>query len=34
MEIPSEKEKMKYPSHAFIVDTTKSYKEYMNIDVN
>ena len=34
MELPSEKEKMKYPSHAFIVDTTKSYKEYMNIDVN
>jgi len=34
MEFPSEKEKMKYPSHAFIVDTTKSYKEYMNKDVN
>ena len=34
MELPSEKEKMKYPSHAFIVDTTKSHKEYMNIDVN
>lgn len=34
MEFPSEKEKMKYPSHAFIVDTTKSYKEYMHIDVN
>ena len=34
MELPSEEEKMKYPSHAFIVDTTKSYKEYMNIDVN
>tara|TARA_B110000908_G_C10263653_1_gene461466 strand:+ start:3570 stop:4412 length:843 start_codon:yes stop_codon:yes gene_type:complete len=33
-ELPSEKEKMKYPSHAFIVDTTKSYKEYMNIDLN
>ena len=34
MELPSEKEKMKYPSHAFIVDTKKSYKEYMNKDVN
>ena len=34
MELPSEEEKTKYPSHAFIVDTTKSYKEYMNIDVN
>jgi lipopolysaccharide cholinephosphotransferase len=33
-ELPSENEKMRYPSHAFIVDTTKSYKEYMNIDVN
>lgn len=29
MEIPSEKEKMKYPSHAYIVDTEKSYKEYV-----
>jgi len=28
MELPSEEEKMKYPSHAYIVDTTKSYKEY------
>jgi len=30
MQLPSEKEKMKYPSHAFIVDTTKSYKKYTN----
>jgi len=30
MELPSEEEKMKYPSHAYIVDTTKSYKEYMS----
>lgn len=29
MELPSEEEKMKYPSHAYIVDTNKSYKEYM-----
>lgn len=30
MQLPSEKEKIKYPSHAFIVDTTKSYKKYSN----
>ena len=30
MELPSEEEKMKYPSHAYIVDTKKCYKEYMN----
>lgn len=29
MQLPSEKEKMKYPSHAFIVDTEKSYTEYL-----
>ena len=29
MELPSEEEKMKYPSHAYIVDTNKSYEEYM-----
>jgi len=29
MELPSEKEKMKYPSHAHIVDVNKSYKQYM-----
>ena len=29
MQLPSEKEKMKYPSHAFIVDTEKSYAEYL-----
>ena len=29
MDIPSDEEKMKYPSHAYIVDTFKSYKEYM-----
>jgi lipopolysaccharide cholinephosphotransferase len=28
MELPSEEEKAKYPSHAYIVDTTKSYKEF------
>ena len=29
MELPSEEVKMQYPSHAYIVDTKKSYKEYM-----
>ena len=29
MEIPSEKEKMKYPTHAYIVDTNKSYEHYI-----
>ena len=29
MELPSEEEKIKYPSHAHIVDVKKSYKEYM-----
>jgi lipopolysaccharide cholinephosphotransferase len=29
MQLPSEKEKMKYPSHAYIVDTTTSYKKYI-----
>ena len=29
MDVPSEEEKMKYPSHAFIVDTLKPYQEYM-----
>ncbi len=29
MEIPSMKERNKYPSHAFIVDIKKSYKEYI-----
>ena len=28
MELPSEEVKLKYPSHAYIVDTVKSYKEY------
>ncbi len=28
MELPSEEEKLKYPSHAYIVDVTKSYEEY------
>lgn len=30
MELPSEKEKMKYPSHAYIVDVNKSYIEYLD----
>jgi lipopolysaccharide cholinephosphotransferase len=30
MELPSEETKMQYPSHAYIVDTMKCYKEYMN----
>ena len=30
MKLPSDEEKMKYPSHSFIVDTRKSYTEYMN----
>jgi lipopolysaccharide cholinephosphotransferase len=30
MELPSEETKMLYPSHAYIVDTKKCYKEYMN----
>jgi lipopolysaccharide cholinephosphotransferase len=30
MKLPSDEEKMKYPSHAFIVDTRKSYTEYIN----
>ena len=34
MEMPSVKEKMKYPSHAFIVDTKRSYKDYMNKDIS
>ena len=29
MSLPSEEEKKKYPSYAYIVDTFKSYKEYM-----
>ena len=29
MSLPSEEEKMKYPSHAYIVDTNKSYTEYI-----
>lgn len=29
MELPSEEVKMQYPSHAYIVDTKKSYDEYM-----
>ena len=29
MQLPSEEEKLKYPSHAFIVDTTMSYKNYI-----
>lgn len=28
MDIPSEEEKLKYPSHAYIVDIAKSYKEF------
>ncbi len=28
MELPSEEEKLKYPSHAYIVDVSKSYKEF------
>jgi len=28
MELPSEEEKAKYPSHAYIVDVSKSYKEF------
>ena len=31
MAIPSEIEKMKYPSHACIVDVNKSYTEYINL---
>jgi lipopolysaccharide cholinephosphotransferase len=30
MQLPSEAVKMQYPSHAYIVDTQKSYKEYLN----
>ena len=30
MELPSEDEKMKYPSHAYIVDTIKDYKNYIS----
>lgn len=30
MDLPSEEEKLKYPSHAFIVDTLSSYKTYMD----
>ena len=30
MELPSKKEKDKYPSHAYIVDTNKSYKNYIH----
>lgn len=30
MELPSKKEKDKYPSHAYIVDTKKSYKDYIH----
>jgi lipopolysaccharide cholinephosphotransferase len=30
MELPSEEIKRQYPSHAYIVDTTKCYKKYMN----
>jgi lipopolysaccharide cholinephosphotransferase len=29
MDIPSEEEKMKYPSHAYIVDTVNSYEKYI-----
>jgi len=29
MKMPSEKEKDKYPSHAYIIDTKKSYKDYI-----
>ncbi len=29
MELPSEEVKLQYPSHAYIVDTLKSYKEYI-----
>ena len=29
MSLPSEEEKMKYPSHAYIVDTNKSYTKYI-----
>tara|TARA_B100000902_G_scaffold399897_1_gene473442 strand:+ start:6975 stop:7808 length:834 start_codon:yes stop_codon:yes gene_type:complete len=32
MSIPDEDEKMKYPSHAYIVDVNKSYKEYNKIN--
>lgn len=32
MLLPSEEEKMKYPSHAYIVDINKSYEEYVNLD--
>lgn len=30
MDIPSDEEKAKYPSHAYIVDTSKSYERYMH----
>lgn len=30
MELPSKEEKDKYPSHAYIVDTNKSYKNYIH----
>ncbi len=29
MELPSEEVKLQYPSHAYVVDTKKSYKEYL-----
>lgn len=32
MQLPSEEVKLQYPSHAYIVDTKKSYKEYFKKD--
>jgi lipopolysaccharide cholinephosphotransferase len=34
MDLPSEEEKNKYPSHAYIVDVNKSYIDFMNIEKN
>lgn len=30
MQLPSEEEKLKFPSHAYIVDTKNSYEQYLN----
>ena len=32
MDIPTDEEKMKYPSHAYIVDTLKSLKNICDLD--
>ncbi len=33
MQLPSEEVKLQYPSHAYIVDTQKSYIEYQDYKV-